>query len=197
MTPRDFESASTNDLVALREQLGRVPRGVLGIAARTPSGDPLVVVTVPRLPDGSPFPTLYYLTQPAATADISRLETSGLMSRMQDALATDPALAERYRKAHARYLADREAFGHVDEIAGISAGGMPDRVKCLHALAAHALAAGPGVNPLGDWALAAIGAASWLPVGRRSEGLSGSSGGSGVFCLPLTSRRSIDPGENA
>ena len=42
------------------------------------------------------------------------------------------------------------------EIAGISAGGMPDRVKCLHVLVAHALAAGPGVNPLGDEALAAL-----------------------------------------
>ena len=48
----------------------------------------------------------------------------------------------------------------VDEIARVSAGGMPDRVKCLHALAGHALAAGPGVNPIGDLALAL---GSWSP----------------------------------
>ena len=55
---------------------------------------------------------------------------------------------------------DRAGFGDVDEIDGISAGGMPTRVKCLHALAAHALAAGPGVNPIGDRALAL---SSWSP----------------------------------
>jgi len=49
---------------------------------------------------------------------------------------------------------------HVPEIAGISAGGMPTRVKCLHALAGHALAAGPGVNPIGDRALEL---SSWSP----------------------------------
>ncbi|MDA8900968.1 DUF501 domain-containing protein, partial [Pontimonas sp.] len=45
-------------------------------------------------------------------------------------------------------------LGHVDEIHGISAGGMPTRVKCLHTLMAHSLSVGPGVNPVGDWALA-------------------------------------------
>jgi hypothetical protein len=44
----------------------------------------------------------------------------------------------------------------VPEIDGISAGGMPSRVKCLHVLVGHALAAGPGVNPLGDEALAML-----------------------------------------
>ena len=77
---------------------------------------------------------------------------------MQERLALDPELACAYRAAHEAYLADREAFGHVDQIAGISAGGMPERVKCLHVLAAHSLAAGPGCNPLGDEVLETIGA---------------------------------------
>jgi uncharacterized protein len=33
---------------------------------------------------------------------------------------------------------------------------MPHRAKCLHVLVAHSLAAGAGVNPLGDEALAAL-----------------------------------------
>ena len=45
------------------------------------------------------------------------------------------------------------SIAHVDEIDGITAGGMPSRVKCLHVLVGHALAAGPGVNPFGDEAL--------------------------------------------
>jgi hypothetical protein len=81
---------------------------------------------------------------------VSTLESAGLMRSMEERLATDSVLAERYRAAHDDYLTHRGELGDVEEIAGISAGGMPDRVKCLHVLAAHALARGPGVNVLGD-----------------------------------------------
>jgi hypothetical protein len=109
-----------------------------------------VVVTDPRLPDGTPFPTTYYLTCPRAASLIGTLESSGLMREMEARLRDDADLATAYGAAHEAYLADRTALGDVPEIAGVSAGGMPDRVKCLHVLAAHALAGGPGVNPLGD-----------------------------------------------
>jgi hypothetical protein len=120
------------------------------VAHRCPCGNPDVLETTPRLADGTPFPTLFYLTCPRATAAGSRLESAGLMKDMQDRLATDPELAARYRAAHADYLARRDAIADVPEIAGVSAGGMPDRVKCLHVHLGHALAAGPGVNPFGD-----------------------------------------------
>lgn len=145
------------DLAAVESQLGRTPRGIVGIAHRCPCGAPDVVRTLPRLPDGTPFPTTYYLTCPRVTSAIGTLEASGLMREMEARLAEEPELAAGYRAAHEAYLADREALGQVDEIDGISAGGMPDRVKCLHVLAAHALAAGPGVNPLGDEVLARLG----------------------------------------
>lgn len=131
-------------------------RAVVGIAARCACGNPTVVHTAPRLPDGTPFPTQYYLSHPGAVAALSTLEATGVMRTMQDRLAEDPELAEQYRAAHEVYLEERYALDDVDEIHGISAGGMPDRVKCLHALAGHALAAGPGVNPVGDWALELI-----------------------------------------
>lgn len=150
------------DLEVLREQLGRVPRGVVAIAARCICGRPLVVRTAPRLDDGTPFPTTYYLTCPPAVAAVSTLEAGGLMTEMTARLREDAALAAAHRRAHDAYLADREALGHVDEIAGISAGGMPTRVKCLHVLVGHALAAGPGVNPLGDEVLALV-RESWRP----------------------------------
>jgi hypothetical protein len=105
------------------------------------------------LADGSPFPTLYYLTCPRAAALIGTLEASGQMAEMTDRLAVEPELAAAYRGAHQAYLARREEIEPVAEIAGISAGGMPTRVKCLHVLVAHSLAAGRGVNPLGDEAL--------------------------------------------
>jgi hypothetical protein len=139
------------DVVAA--QLGRRPRAIRAVAHRCPCGNPDVIETSPRLPDGTPFPTLYYLTCPRAASEVGRLEASGLMREMTVRLRTDPALAAAYRQAHDSYLARREHIEHVDEIDGISAGGMPNRVKCLHVLIAHSLAAGPGVNPLGDAAL--------------------------------------------
>jgi hypothetical protein len=114
------------------------------------------VETVPRLADGTPFPTLYYLTCPRVTGAVSALESGGLMREMNARLAEDPDLAAAYRAAHEQYLAQREEIGHVPEIAGVSAGGMPTRVKCLHVHVAQALAAGPGVNPFGDDTLARI-----------------------------------------
>jgi len=78
------------------------------------------------------------------------------MREMQARLGTDPELAAAYRAAHEDYLRRREEIESVPQIQGISAGGMPDRVKCLHVLVAHSLAAGPGVNPLGDEALAML-----------------------------------------
>ncbi len=126
------------------------------VAHRCPCGLPDVVVTNPRLDDGTPFPTLYYVTCPRAASAVGRLEASGVMREMTERLATDPDLAARYAGAHRDYLARREAIEPVAEISGTSAGGMPSRIKCLHVLVGHALAAGAGVNPLGDEALGAL-----------------------------------------
>lgn len=154
----DSRRPSARDLAAVGAQLARPARGVAAIAHRCPCGLPDVVQTEPRLADGTPFPTTYYLTCPRACSEIGRLEGSGAMATMTVRLSTDAALADAYRRAHEAYLADRSALGDVPEIAGVSAGGMPDRVKCLHVLVAHSLAVGPGTNPLGDEALAMLGA---------------------------------------
>ncbi|WP_159625082.1 DUF501 domain-containing protein [Actinomyces sp. zg296] len=154
--PPSPPSVSQADLDALAEQLGRVPRGVVSIAARCVCGRPTVVRTAPRLPDGSPFPTSYYLTHPAAVRGCSTLEAEHLMEDLNARLGRDEALADAYRRAHGHYLAARAELGSPHEIEGVSAGGMPTRVKCLHALLGHALAAGPGINPIGDLTLEAL-----------------------------------------
>lgn len=158
------------DLAVVEWQLGRVPRGIVEIAHRCPCGAPDVVRTLPRLPDGTPFPTSYYATCPRLTGAISTLESSGLMAVMEQRLQEDPALAAQYRAAHEDYLARRAELGEVPEIEGVSAGGMPERVKCLHALAAQALALGPDTNPFGDETIRSIG--PWWnknPCSRMSE----------------------------
>jgi hypothetical protein len=148
------------DAAAVERQLGRPPRGLRAVAHRCPCGLPDVVETAPRLPDGSPFPTLYYLTCPKAASAIGTLEASGMMGRMRERLALEPALAKEYAAAHADYVSRRDRAAQEQGLAPLprgtqSAGGMPDRVKCLHALVGHELAV-PGSNPFGREALDAL-----------------------------------------
>lgn len=157
----------TVDEAVVAAQLRRSPRGMRRVAHRCPCGLPDVVETAPRLADGTPFPTLYYLTCPRAASAMSRLEAGGVMGAMQARLAADAGLRDAYLAAHRDYLArrdgaTREAGAEPLPAGTQSAGGMPYRVKCLHALAAHELAA-PGSNPLGREALAAAG--QWWAAG--------------------------------
>jgi hypothetical protein len=151
------DGVGPRDEAVVAAQLGRPPRGMHQVSHRCPCGHPDVVATLPRLPDGTPFPTTFYLTCPRAASLIGTLEATGTMAEMTSRLATDDDLAAAYRSAHERYLEARERLGEVPEIRGVSAGGMPDRVKCLHVLAAQSLAQGRGVNPLGDEVLDALG----------------------------------------
>lgn len=143
-------SATSADLETVEQQLGRLPRGVQGIGARDTAGTPLVVITSPRLEDGTPFPTLFYLTDPELVHACSVLEAEHLMQELSETLPAS------YATAHIDYLQRRKKLGDVEEIKDFSAGGMPERVKCLHALVAHSLAVGPGVNPIGDQVLEII-----------------------------------------
>ena len=152
-----------DDEAAIGRQLGRAPRSIHEVGHRCPCGNPDVVTTEPRLDDGTPFPTTFYLTCPRAASLIGTLEGSGLMKEMQARLGEDAELAAAYRRAHETYLEFRAGLGEVPEIHGVSAGGMPDRVKCLHVLAAHSLAAGRGVNPLGDEVVDRLG--EWWAAG--------------------------------
>lgn len=139
------------DLAALTAELGRPPRGVLAVAHRCGHGLPAVVQTAPLLPGGSPFPTLYYLCCSVLNSSIGRMEGEGVMAGMTERLGDDAELAAAYQRAHEYYLAERNSLHDLG--IQVSAGGMPTRVKCLHVLVAHALAVGPGINPLGDEAI--------------------------------------------
>ena len=151
-TPRTDSGVSRDDLDAIAAQLGRPPRGVLEVSYRSPDGRPGVVKTAPRLEDGTPFPTLYYLTDPRLTAEASRQESAGIMRGMTARLAEDPEMAANYRAAHERYLAQRNQIEDLGT--DFTGGGMPERVKCLHVLMAYALAEGPGVVRFGDESVA-------------------------------------------
>jgi hypothetical protein len=144
---------SDGDRAAVEAQLKRTPRGLRAVAHRCSCGLPDVVETEPGLEDGTPFPTLYYLTCPRAASAIGRLEANGVMNDMTARLATDEGLAAAYAAASEDYLARRDAIRPLP--GSPTAGGMPTRVKCLHVLVAHELAV-PGTNPFGREALDAL-----------------------------------------
>jgi uncharacterized protein len=148
------EDLRPGDREVVARQLGRPPRAMRAVAHRCPCGLPDVVETSPRLEDGTPFPTLYYLTCPRAASAIGTLESSGLMKEMTARLAVDPELAARYQAASDDYVGRRDQLGVLEDVP--AQGGMPTRVKCLHVLVAHSLAVGEGVNPFGDEALAQL-----------------------------------------
>jgi uncharacterized protein len=137
--------ASPAERRLVEAQLGREARGPLAVAARCRYGLPAVVRTSPRLPDGTPFPTLYWLTCPAARVAVGRLEAAGWNAALSGRVATDPELAGAHAQAHAAYLAQRDALGRLPGDPGV--GGLPGRVKCLHVLYAHEVAT--GCDPVG------------------------------------------------
>ena len=147
-----MQKPTEEQLAVVEKQLGRTPRGVLEIAYTTPDGQPAVVTTAPTLDDGTPFPTLYYLTDPRLTAEASRLEVAQVMKWMESRLGTDADLKADYEAAHRHYLDKRNSIEDLGT--DFSGGGMPDRVKCLHVLIAYALAEGPGRVRLGTEAVA-------------------------------------------
>ncbi|MBW3087877.1 DUF501 domain-containing protein [Bifidobacterium sp. 82T24] len=146
------------DVDAVRRELGRFPRGMVAVGARCVCGSPLAVITRPLVDGRTPFPTTCYLTSPEAVKAVSRLEAAGRMAEYTRQVQEDSDIYAAYERAHDLYLAFRhelaERLGDSEEhIEGISAGGMPVRVKCLHALVGQSLVMGRGVNPIGDMVL--------------------------------------------
>ena len=153
--------ASDAERAIVELQIGRFPRGMVAVGARCACGKPLVVITRPCLEDGTPFPTTCYLTSPEAVKAVSRVEADGIMREFNELLQTDEEVKKQYEQAHKYYLTFRHALavalGDSEEhISDMSAGGMPVRVKCLHALLAQTLVMGKGVNPIGDMVLERI-----------------------------------------
>lgn len=140
---------SDDEAALAAAMIGRPLRGRSAVAVHCAWGLPAVLRVSPRLDDGTPFPTMFWLSCPLANRAVGRLEASGVMQDLTADLAGDAEFAARYHDAHRRYVAARDALG--PPVPGdTSAGGMPGRVKCLHALYGHHLATRD--NPVGAWA---------------------------------------------
>ncbi len=146
-------------------QLGRPLRGDIRVASRCPHGVVQVIATPPLLPDGTPFPTLYWLTCPLLQRSVSRLEGGDFRDRLRGRMEGDPALVEGLRRAEREYAEERARwaermgvlercrryFSRREGVGGTAQGGM----KCLHAHLAHFLAGGK--NPVGAEVAAQLG----------------------------------------
>ena len=136
-----------DDLAVVEWQLGRPPRAVRRVAVRCPFGSPAVTEQEPYDRDGEPFPTTYYLTCPHLVAAVARIEAAGGVERWTEA-AGDPVLREsleratreqrRVRRELAAGQSGRDDGASLD--LGIGGARTPERLKCLHAHVAFALA---------------------------------------------------------
>jgi exopolyphosphatase/guanosine-5'-triphosphate,3'-diphosphate pyrophosphatase len=137
-----------SDLRIVAEQLGREPTVPFTVVARCPGGHPLVTRNRPFDADGTPFPTLFWLTCPDAVRAVSRLESGGAIAELNERIEAERDLAFAVDRAHAEYARERarddpraEAFGGV--------GGTRTGLKCLHAHYANHLAGGD--DQVGRW----------------------------------------------
>ncbi len=129
-------------------QLGRPARGAPAVVHTCGFGLPTVVRVDPRLEDGTPFPTTFWLSCPVMRSQVGRLEADQAMVGLNQRLEDEPGFASEYAASHERYLAFRERLG--EPLPGNpGVGGMPRHIKCLHVHAAHHLATGD--NPVGAW----------------------------------------------
>ncbi|MEX0868690.1 MAG: DUF501 domain-containing protein [Nitriliruptoraceae bacterium] len=142
--------ADAHERAVISAQLGRPARGDPAVVHRCAYGLPTVVRVAPRLEDGTPFPTTFWLTCPALRSRVGTLEADHAMVGLNSRLEQDAELAAEYAQAHERYVAFRDTL---DEplFGGPGSGGMPRYIKCLHVHAAHHLATGD--NPIGAWSI--------------------------------------------
>jgi exopolyphosphatase/guanosine-5'-triphosphate,3'-diphosphate pyrophosphatase len=147
--PGDPPSLGGDDAAVIAGQLGRTPRDVTGIAVRCRFGFPAVIETAPVLSEGSPNPTLLYLTCPYLAAGVSGIEARGGVRAFRDRCREDPALKSTVDEVTALYRARRaQLVGSPEQEARLEAGiggpSRPDRASCLHAHAAAFLAVKAG-----------------------------------------------------
>jgi hypothetical protein len=153
----EYEDLNASDRGIVERQLNRRLRGDVMVAARCPYGIVEAIATSPLLPDGTPFPTLFWLTCPLFIRHVSRLESGEFREVLRRRLRDQPGFADALKRAERQYVMERESWadrlggadrlrGHFtgrEGVGGTVAGGL----KCLHAHLAHFLAGGD--NPVG------------------------------------------------
>ena len=139
-----------DDGAAVAAQLGRPLRSSADVVVRCHLGLPVVTRVPPLLDDGTPFPTLFWLSCPLAARRVGRLEGAGGVAAMDRRARRVPEFARRLQEANRRYAAERDARLSPDVSPRPSGGvgGAGGGVKCLHAHYADYSAGND--NPVGE-----------------------------------------------
>ncbi|HDP70206.1 MAG TPA: DUF501 domain-containing protein [Actinobacteria bacterium] len=139
------------DIKLITEQIGRKPRGALKVLKRCEWGYPQVILNLPVLEDGTPFPTIFWLTCPLLVKRVFRLEEEGFVKKLQLRLKEDSVFELELKRAHEDYRQRRADLMALKDFhnkdAGVGGVSYPGGLKCLHAHYAHYLAC--GLNPVG------------------------------------------------
>ena len=139
--------ATSGDIAALTELLGREPAGDFEVVVRDGQGRAAVIRNAPLMRDGTPMPTRYWLVDPKLNVAVARLESTGGVREAKRAVDAGELAA-----AHAVYAAERDAAlaaNHAGPRPHGGVGGTAQGVKCLHAHYAWFLAGGD--DPVGRW----------------------------------------------
>eukprot|EP00922_Rhytidocystis_sp_ex-Travisia-forbesii_P042243 GHVS01063126.1.p1 GENE.GHVS01063126.1~~GHVS01063126.1.p1 ORF type:complete len:405 (-),score=64.88 GHVS01063126.1:30-1244(-) len=83
-----YQTASPKDYRIIRQQLGRHPKGLLGVGRYSSRGEPQVLVVSP-LQKGEPFPTMFWLSDSRLSKAISSVEAGGFIKRLEALLQSD------------------------------------------------------------------------------------------------------------
>src|SRR3990170_4283634 len=128
-------SSRMGDRQVVEIQIGRTLRSNADVVVRCHLGVPVVIRVPPLLDDGTPFPTLYWLSCPLAVKRIGRIESAGGVASMDRKAMRDPRFGAALETAHVEYAAERTALlapgtdpAPSGGVAGARVGG-----KCLHA----------------------------------------------------------------
>jgi hypothetical protein len=141
---------ATDDREVVTVQIGRRPYEGAEVVSRCHLDLPVVIKVPPILEDGTPFPTLYWLTCPLASTRVGRLESGGGVRRMEGKASSDPLFAGGLERANDEYRRERDSLlpEGIDPVPTGGVGGAVGGVKCLHAHYAHTRVG--GANPVGE-----------------------------------------------
>jgi len=151
-----YSKVTDQDSRIIREQLGREPKGVLGIAERCRYGYPTVLVTKPLIIHSEEnyevFPTLYWLSCPRRNKKLAEIEATGYIERLEGELNSNEKLRSKYKKEEQNYLRSQQKLlseeeqnfvdnHQLNQSLNRGIGGIQNskHIKCLHLHVAHNL----------------------------------------------------------
>ena len=148
----------TNEKKTVEVQLNRNLRSDVNVVAKCHFDLPVVVDVPKNLDDGTPFPTMFWLTCPMYVKKVSTLESHGMVKELDKQLQSNKKLNELWSKRQKSYEEERNkkyknSMNLISPDGGV--GGTLKSIKCLHSHLADELVT--GLNTIGQIVLENVG----------------------------------------